>query len=101
MIVFGLVKLPNVIKLKRGGFKKWLIGLIPVALIVVMGVIVIVLNSKAEDGYYIVSVLLGIGFIAGFAGDIITMAGAASIEHELENSGEINAEQEKLEEKKK
>ena len=100
MIVFGMVKLPAVFKLRRGGFKKWWIGLIPVVLIVVLGAIVIVLKSKAFDSYYIISVLLGVGFILGCAGDILTMAGAASIEHELENGSEVNAEQEKLEEKK-
>lgn len=101
MIVYGIVKFPNVFRLKKGGFKKWWLGLIPVLLIVTLGVIVIILNSKAEDNYYTISVLLGIGFIMGCAGDILTMAGAASIERELENSGEIDAEQEKLEDKKK
>ena len=100
MIVFGMVKLPTVFKLRRGGFKKWWIGLIPVVLIVALGAVVIVLNSKVNDSYYIISVLIGIGFILGCAGDVLTMAGAASIERELESGNEINAEQEKLEDKK-
>lgn len=101
MIVYGIVKLPNVFKLRRGGFKKWWIGLIPVCLIVILGAVVIVLNSKSEEQYPLIAILLGIGFILGCAGDIITMAGASSIEHELENGGEVDADQEKLEEKKK
>lgn len=99
MIVYGIVKLQNVFRLRRGGFKKWWTGLIPVGAIVVLGAVVIVLNSKASDSYYIISVLLGIGFIMGCAADIITMAAAASIERELENDSEIYAEQEKLEKK--
>lgn len=101
MVVYGIVKLPNVFKLRRGGFKKWAIGLIPVGLIVVLGAVVIVLNSKAEEQYSIIAILLGLGFILGCAADIITMAASSSIERELEEGGEIDAEQEKLQEKKK
>lgn len=101
MIVYGIVKLPNVFKLRRGGFKKWAVGLIPVTLIVVLGAVVIVLNSRAQESYSIIAFLLGIGFILGCASDIITMAGASIVERELENGSEVDAEQEKLQEKKK
>ncbi len=98
MIVYGIIKLPNVFKLKKGGFKKWAIGLIPVFLIVAVGAIVIVLNSGEKSS--LIAILLGIGLILGCAGDVITMAAASSIEHDLKNSSEVDAEQEKLEEKK-
>lgn len=98
MCVYGIIKLPNVFKLKKGGFKKWAIGLIPVFLIIAIGAIIIVLNSGEKSS--LIAILLGIGLILGCAGDIITMAAASSIEHDLQNSGEIEAEQEKLEEKK-
>ncbi len=97
LIVYGIIKLPNVFRLKKGGFKKWAIGLIPVFLIVAAGAFIIVLNSGEKSS--LIAILLGVGLILGCAGDIITMAAASSIERDLQEGGEVNAEQEKLEEK--
>ncbi len=98
LIVYGIIKLPNVFRLKKGGFKKWAIGLIPVFLIVAAGAFIIVLNSGEKSS--LIAILLGVGLILGCAGDIITMAAASSIERDLQEGGEVDAEQEKLEDKK-
>lgn len=98
LIVYGIIKVPNIFRLRKGGFKKWAIGLIPVLLIIAAGAVIIWLNSGEKSS--LIAILLGVGLILGCACDIITMAAASSIEHELQEGEEIDAEQEKIEEKK-
>lgn len=87
MGIFGIAKLPNTIGLKRGGFKKWFLILITIALIVGVGIFV-GLNPAGNTS--LIAILLGIGLIIGCAADIIAVAGASIIEHEMQNSTEID-----------
>lgn len=102
LIVYGIIKFPNVFKLKKGGLKKWAVGLIPVGLILVLGAVIILLNfMNSKLGISMIAILLGIGFVIGCIGDVMTMAGASTIEYDLEHSGEVDADQEMIEENKK
>lgn len=90
--VFGILKLPNMFALKKAGFKKWAIILIPIGITVALGIIiglvameVINLNGKTV----LASVLLGISLIADCAADIISIAGASETEKSFRNSTEI------------
>ncbi len=102
LIVYGIIKFPNVFKLKKGGLKKWAVGLIPVGLILVLGAVIILLNfMNSKLGISMIAILLGIGFVIGCVGDVMTMAGASSIEYDLKHGEEIDADQEMIEENKK
>ena len=101
LIFFGIIKLPNVFKLKKSGLKKWAVGLIPALLIFALGVVIILLNfNNSEHGISMISILLGIGFVIGCVCDVMTMAGAASIEYDLKHGEEIDADQEMIKENK-
>ena len=88
--IFGVIKLPNMINVKKAGYKNWWIILIPIALIVGIG-IVIGLNRDFDPT--VSSILLGVALIIGCAADIIATAGAANAEKQL-----ISADSEKSEE---
>lgn len=88
MGIYGIAKLPNSIGLKKGGFKKWFLILITIALIVGVGIFV-GLNPNGSSS--LTAILLGIGLIIGCAADIIAVAGASIIEHEMENSTEVES----------
>lgn len=88
MGIYGIAKLPNCIGLKKGGFKKWFLILITIALIVGVGIFV-GLNPNGHTP--LIAILLGIGLIIGCAADIIAVAGASVIEHEMENSTEVES----------
>lgn len=91
--VFGILKLPNMFKMKKAGFKKWFLLLIPIVLIVGIGVI-IGLNAlnKAVFTDSVVAILLGVSFILGCAADIIALGGTNSVEKTLALASEVDAE---------
>ncbi len=85
--VFGILKLPNMFSLKKAGFKKWAIILIPVAVTVALGIIV-GMNAFGKNEK-LASILLGISFIADCATDILSIAGVTETEKNFKNSTEI------------
>lgn len=87
--VFGVIKLPNMFSIKKTGFKKWWIILIPIALIVGIGIFV-GLNALNEFPPNATSILLGIALILGCAADIIATAGAANVEKQLLVAREVD-----------
>lgn len=91
--VYGILKLPNMFKMKKAGFKKWFILLIPIVLIVGIGII-IGLNAlnKAVFTESVVAILLGVSFILGCAADIIALGGTSSVEKTLALASEVDAE---------
>lgn len=101
LIVYGIIKFPNVFKLKKSGLQKWAAGLIPIGLILALGAVIIILKfSNPTLATSLVAILLGIGFIIGCVGDVMTMAGAATIEYDLQHGDEIDADQEMIKENK-
>lgn len=85
--IFGVVKIPSMFAVKKAGFRKWYIMLIPMAAIVGIGIFVGInygLNDK------LTSILLGVALIIGCAFDIIAMAGAASVEKDLLVAREVD-----------
>lgn len=101
LIVYGIIKFPNVFKLKKGGLQKWAVGLIPIGLILALGAVIIILKfSNPTLATSLVAILLGIGFIIGCVGDVMTMAGASTIEYDLKHGEEIDADQEMIKENK-
>ena len=91
--VYGVLKLPNMFAMKKAGFKKWFLLLIPILLIVGLG-IVIGLNAynKAVFTNSVAAILLGVSFILGCAADIIALAGASGIEESVAIATEVEAE---------
>lgn len=87
--VFGVIKLPNMFSIKKTGFKKWWIILIPIAFIVGIGIFVGV-NALNEFPPNVTSILLGIALILGCAADIIATAGAANVEKQLLVAREVD-----------
>lgn len=87
--VFGVIKLPNMFSIKKTGFKKWWIILIPIALIVGIGIFV-GLNALNEFPSNVTSILLGIALILGCAADIIATAGATNVEKQLLVAREVD-----------
>lgn len=91
--IFGVVKIPSMFAVKKAGFKKWYIMLIPMAAIVGIGIFVGInygLNDK------LTSILLGIALIIGCAFDIIAMAGAGSVEKEILVAREVDMPEDEL-----
>lgn len=91
--VYGVLKLPNMFAMKKAGFKKWFLLLIPTILIVGIG-IVIGLNAfnSAVFTSSVSAILLGVSFILGCAADIIALAGASGIEESVAIATEVDAE---------
>lgn len=96
MGIYGIAKLPNCIGLLRSGFKKWFLILITIVLIVGVGIFV-GLNPNGNSS--LTAILLGVGFILGCTADIIAVAGASIIEHNIENGTEVESSTE-IQEKK-
>ncbi|MDE7360955.1 MAG: hypothetical protein K2N38_03370 [Oscillospiraceae bacterium] len=91
--IFGVVKIPSMFAVKKAGFKKWYIMLIPMAAIVGIGIFVGInygLNDK------LTSILLGVALIIGCAFDIIAMAGAGSVEKDLLVAKEVDMPEDEL-----
>lgn len=100
LVVFGIFKFPNIFDIKKAGYKKWAFGLIPAAVIIALGAVIIVMyftGPKLADP--VISIMMGIGFIIGCVGDVMTLAAASTIEYALKNGGVVDAEQDKLEDK--
>lgn len=93
--VFGVIKLPNMFSIKKTGFKKWWIILIPIALIVGIGIFV-GLNALDDFPHNVTSILLGIALILGCAADIIATAGAANVEKQLLVAKEVDMPEDEL-----
>lgn len=93
--VFGVIKLPNMFSIKKTGFKKWWIILIPIVLIVGIGIFVGV-NALNEFPPNVTSILLGIALILGCAADIIATAGAANVEKQLLVAREVDMPEDEL-----
>lgn len=91
--VYGILKVPNMFEMKKAGFKKWYLLLIPILLIVGLG-IVIGLNAfnSAVFSNNVAAILLGVSFILGCAADIIALAGASGIEEGVAIGTEVDAE---------
>ena len=90
--VFGVLKLPRMFELKKAGFKKWFLMLIPFAIIVGLGIF-IGLNAFGTGFEKTASVLLGIALIVGCGADIVAMAGVADVEKHFGTAPEVDAEQ--------
>ena len=91
--VYGILKLPNMFSMKKAGFKKWFLLLIPTLLIVGIG-IVIGLNAFNNDVFtpQVDAILLGIAFVLGCAADIIALVGASRIEESVALATEVEME---------
>lgn len=100
--VYGILKLPNMFAMKKAGFKKWFLLLIPIALIVGIGII-IGLNAFNKTVFTpsVAAILLGASFILGCAADIIALAGASRIEEAVAISTEVDAEAPAITDEKK
>lgn len=92
--VLGIIKLPNMFAVKKGGFKRWYIMLIPILLTIAAGV-VIGLNLYNSDQF--TAILLGVSLILCCAADIIGTAGAGTAAKEIviETEGAENPPAEK------
>lgn len=90
LIVYGIIKFPNMIKLKKSGMSKWALNLIPIAVIFILGAVIIILNLVKPDlGKSLAAILLGVGFIIGCVEDIMIMAGASTIVYDSKQGSEI------------
>ena len=78
--VLGIVKIPNVFAIKKGGFNRWYIMLIPVALTVAAG---IVIGLNPFNSNQVTAIILGISLIFCCAADIIGTAGAGAAAKEV------------------
>lgn len=89
--IFGISKMPNMFSVKKAGFKKWWLMLLPMVLIVGVGIFIGLsptvgsLNTKS-----LTAILLGVALILGCAADIIATAGAANVERQLAGSKEVD-----------
>ena len=89
--VFGLVKLPNMVSIKKAGFDKWWVVLVLILIIVGIG-IVIGINALNDKFISTASILLGVSLVLGCAADIFAMAGTNNIQKQLlAIEGEVDA----------
>ncbi len=81
--IFGVVKIPNMVSIKKAGFDKWWVVLILIFVIVAIGIIV-GLNALNEDfAVSLASILLGSSLVVGSAADIFAMAGTSDVQKQL------------------
>lgn len=100
--VLGIVKLPNMVSIKKAGFDKWWVILLLMLIIVGIG-IVIGLNALNE-GFAggLASILLGASLVLGCAADIFAMAGTSDVQKRLlAIEGEVEVDPENALERKK
>lgn len=91
--VYGILKLPNMFKMKKAGFTKWYFLLIPIALIVALGIVIGLSGyNKGMLSDSAAAILLGVTFILGFAADITALAGTGEVEKALSVEGGAEAE---------
>lgn len=99
--VYGVLKLPNMFSMKKAGFKKWFLLLIPIALIVGIGIIIGLNFNNPVFKDSVPAILLGAAFILGCAADIIALAGASGIEESVAIATEVDAETPAITDEKK
>lgn len=92
--IFGVVKIPSMFSVKKAGFKKWYIMLIPMLAIVAIGIFIGVNYGNYSDK--VTSILLGVALILGCVFDIIAMAGAASVEKQLLVAKEVDMPEDEI-----
>lgn len=80
--VFGIIKLPNMVTIKKAGFNKWWVILLLILVIVGMGIF-IGLNALNADFGRVASVLLGVSLVLGCAADIFAMAGTSNVQKQI------------------
>ena len=90
--VYGILKVPNMFSMKKAGFKKWYLLLIPILLIVGLGIVIGLNAFNSAFTYNVAAILLGVSFILGCAADIIALAGASGIEEGVAIGTEVEAE---------
>lgn len=90
--VYGILKVPNMFSMKKAGFKKWYLLLIPILLIVGLGIVIGLNAFNSAFTYSVAAILLGVAFILGCAADIIALAGASGIEESVALATEVDAE---------
>lgn len=90
--VYGILKVPNMFSMKKAGFKKWYLLLIPILLIVGLGIVIGLNAFNSAFSYNLAAILLGVSFILGCAADIIALAGASGIEEGVAIETEVDAE---------
>lgn len=97
--VLGIVKLPNMVSIKKAGFDKWWVILLLMLIIVGIGIVIGLnaLNKGFAGG--LASILLGAALVLGCAADIFAMAGTSDVQKQLlAIEGEVEADM--IEEKK-
>lgn len=92
--IFGVVKIPSMFSVKKAGFKKWYIMLIPMLAIVAIGIFIGVNYGNYSDK--VTSILLGVSLILGCVFDVIAMAGAASVEKQLLVAKEVDMPEDEI-----
>lgn len=92
--IFGVVKIPSMFAVKKAGFKKWFIMLIPMLAIVAIGIFIGINYGTYSD--QVTSILLGVSLILGCAFDIIAMAGASNVEKQLLVAKEVDMPEDEL-----
>lgn len=94
--VLGIVKLPNMVSIKKAGFDKWWVILLLMFIIVGIGIVIGLnaLNEGFANG--LASILLGASLVLGCAADIFAMAGTSDVQKQLlAIEGEVEIEAEK------
>lgn len=92
--IFGVIKIPSMFAVKKAGFKKWYIMLIPMLAIVAIGIFIGINYGTYSDK--VTSILLGVSLILGCAFDIIAMAGASNVEKQLLVAKEVDMPEDEL-----
>lgn len=80
--IFGIIKLPSMVSIKKAGFNKWWVVLLLILVTVGMGII-IGLNAFADGFVPVASILLGVALVLCCAADIFAMAGTSGIQKQL------------------
>lgn len=81
--IFGIIKLPSMVSIKKAGFERWWIVLILILVIVGIG-IVVGLNALNEGfAVRLAPILLGVALVLGSAADIFAMAGTSDVQKQL------------------
>lgn len=80
--IFGIIKLPSMVSIKKAGFNKWWVVLLLILATVGMGII-IGLNAFADGFVPVASILLGVALVLCCAADIFAMAGTSGIQKQL------------------
>ena len=100
--ILGIVKLPNMVSIKKAGFDKWWIMLLLMLIIVGIGILIGLKALYDDFGNGLASILLGVALILGCAADIFAMAGTSDVQKQLlAIEGEVEIEADRMIEGKK